>query len=162
MITPIELFNLLKELEISFEHYKHEPINNVADGIKYGGNIKGTHCKNLFIKDIKDNFYLVITLDKKRIGLKELATRINSKRLSFAAPELLKKYLGVEPGCVTPFGLLNDMEKKVRVIIDEDILREEEVCFHPLVNSETIIIKSKDMFRFIDHCGHEKTMINNY
>lgn len=150
---------ILKEMSIDFLYYKHEPINNVVDGLKYGSNIKGVHCKNLFIKDTKENLYLIIALDKKKIDFKEVASKINSKRLTFASPELLQKYLGVEPGCVTPFGILNDTEKKVRLIIDEEVLKEEEVSFHPLVNTETITIKSKDFIRFIEHFGQEKIII---
>lgn len=161
MITNKELFVILKEMNIEFVHYKHQPIKNVADGFQYGSNIKGSHCKNLFIKDAKENLYLMITLDKKKIDLKEVASKINSKRLSFASPELLQKYLGVEPGCVTPFGILNDIEKKIVLIIDEEVLNEEEVCFHPLVNTETITIESRDLIRFIEHSGQKKFIISD-
>lgn len=161
MNTERELLDLLKEIGIDFEYYKHKPIYSVDDAIKYANDIPGAHCKNLFIKDIKDNFYLVITLDKKRVDLKNISRQINCKRLSFSSPESLREYLGVEPGCVTPFGLINDIKHKVEVLLDKDLLNEKEVSFHPLVNSATITIELIDLFKFIDYCGQKKTIIEN-
>lgn len=161
MNTERELLGLLKEIGIDFTYNKHQPIYSVDDAIRYGNDIPGAHCKNLFIKDIKDNFYLVITLDKKRVDLKNISRQVNCKRLSFSSPELLREYLGVEPGCVTPFGLINDIKQKVMVLVDKELLSEKEVSFHPLVNSATITIKLFDLFKFIEYCGEKKTMIEN-
>lgn len=156
-----DLLELLKELDISYKSYSHSPIRNVEDAKIYAKDIGGAHCKNLFIKDTDRNLYLVITLDRKRINLKKLARQVGSKRLSFVSPELMDKFLGIEPGCVTPFALINDKDSDVMVIFDKDILKDGEMSFHPLVNTETITICQEDLFKFLDYYGQKRIMIEN-
>jgi len=151
-----DLFNILQELNIRYKSCSHEPINNVRKAEKYAQKIEGTHYKNLFLQDAAKRFYLAVVLDSKKVDLKKLAQQINSKRLSFASSEDLRASLGVMPGCVTPLALINDPDKKVTVVIDRDILRENLVHFHPLVNTESLTITVDDFMRFIAFCGQDK------
>ncbi|MDD3028856.1 MAG: prolyl-tRNA synthetase associated domain-containing protein [Alphaproteobacteria bacterium] len=151
-----DLLRVLQELDIRYKSCSHEPINNVQDAEKYGQKIEGAHYKNLFLQDTAKRVYLVVVLDSKKVDLKKLAQQINSKRLSFASPACLEATLGIMPGCVTPLALINDPEKKVKVVIDRDILRENQVHFHPLVNIETLTITPDDFMKFIAFCGQDK------
>lgn len=154
-----ELFELLKKLNITYKRYSHQPLFSVSDAVKYAKDISGAHCKNLFLTDKKGNLYLFILLDKKRADIKKLSKQINCARLSFASDELLEANLGVKPGSVTPFALINDVDKKVTVILEDDLLKEEEANFHPLVNTETLTIRIDDLFKFIDYCGQKRITV---
>ena len=153
-----DLFKILQELNIRYKSCSHEPINNVQDAEKYGQKIEGAHYKNLFLQDTK-RFFLAVVLDTKKVDLKNLAQQINAKRLSFAPPECLEASLGIRPGSVTPLALINDPEKKVTVVFDQDILKETQVSFHPLVNTETLTITLDDFMKFIAFCGQDKVFI---
>ena len=156
-----ELLGLLEELGIRYKRYEHLPIRDVADGKKYAKNVTGTKCKNLFLKDTKRQLYLAVTLEKKRVNLKDMALQIGAKRLSFASNETLENTLNVKPGGVTPLALINDTDNRVVALFDKDILNEKELSFHPLVNTETITIAIEDMLRFMDYCGHKWTAVEN-
>ena len=156
-----ELLEILKRLDIGYKSYNHQPIYNVMDAEKYAQDIPGAHCKNLFLKNTEKHLYLAIILDQKRVDLKNLSKQLNSKRLSFASYELLEKTLNIKPGCVTPFALINSITKNVIVLLDRDILNEEKVSFHPLVNTETITISLADLLKFIDYCGQKTIIIEN-
>ncbi|MHB8232222.1 MAG: prolyl-tRNA synthetase associated domain-containing protein [bacterium] len=157
-----ELLELLKELKISFKRYSHPPIHNVADGEKYAKDIGGTRCKNLFLRDTQNRLYLIVTLEKKRVNLKDMALQIGTKHLSFASSAALKETLNIKPRCVTPLALINDTDKRVVALFDKDILNEKELSFHPLVNTETVTITLEDTLKFIDYCGHKWIAIDNF
>lgn len=154
-----ELFELLKKLDVTYKSHSHQPLFSVSDAEKYAKDIRGAHCKNLFLKDAKGNLYIFILLDKKRADIKKLSKQINCARLSFASDELLETILGVKPGSVTPFALINDVEKDVTVILEDDLLKEEEANFHPLVNTETLTIRIDDLLKFIDYCGQKRITV---
>jgi Ala-tRNA(Pro) deacylase len=154
-----ELLELLQELAINYKSYTHPPIMSVNDGEIYAKNIPGTHCKNLFLTDTKENLYLVVLPVRKRLDLKKLAIQLNSSRLSFASPAALKKHLGILPGCVTPFALINATGQTIVVLLDRDMAHETAVNFHPLLNTETITIDFADLLRFIDFCGQNRNLI---
>jgi Ala-tRNA(Pro) deacylase len=149
-----QLFEFLEKLGISTTTKDHAPVFTVEEAQKVHGDIPGGHCKNLFCKDDKGTLWLIVALEDAVINLKAAPDKIGSKRLTFGKPELLLEVLGVEPGSVTPFGLINDKEQRVRVILDHAMMREEVLNFHPLKNDATTSIRSEDLLTFIRACGH--------
>ena len=123
------------------------------------GKFPGGHCKNLFLKDKKGQVALVVVLEDAQIDLKALGPRIGIGKVSFGKPELLMDLLGVEPGGVSPFGLINDHEQKVKVVLDERMMASELLNYHPLTNAATTTIAARDLLTFIRSCGHTPDII---
>ena len=157
--TRQELFALFDELAIKTATFEHIPVFTVEDARKVHGDIKGGHCKNLFCKDEKGVLWLIVALEDARIDLKAAKDRIGSRRLSFGRPELLMEILGVEPGSVTPFSLINDKANKVNVILDAAMMKLEFLNFHPLKNDASTTISSDDLVKFIKATGHEPRVV---
>jgi Ala-tRNA(Pro) deacylase len=154
--TPSDLFAYLERLGIATETVEHAPVFTVAESRAIKAAIPGGHSKNLFLKDRKDQLFLVVARDEAQIDLKRLHEAIGaSGRLSFGSAELLRQALGVEPGSVTPFALVNDTAGRVAVILDADLMAFERINFHPLVNSMTTTIGRDDLVRFLRATGHE-------
>ncbi len=150
-----KVYDILEELEISYTKHEHPPVYTVEEAEQHWENITGAHCKNLFLRNKKGkNHYLVIAKSEKRVDLKALTSRLGEDRLSFASPERMMRYLGLEPGAVSPFGLLNDRENAVAVIIDQELKEASHVNFHPNVNTATVGIKFTDFEKFLAHCGN--------
>jgi Ala-tRNA(Pro) deacylase len=158
--TTDDLFARLDELGIAYETHVHPPVFTVEEAREHCGHLPGCHNKNLFVKDKKDAIWLIVARDDAPIRLGELEKKIGSKRLSFGKPELLMAILGVEPGAVTPFGLINDTENRVQVVLDERMMAAELVNYHPLSNGMTTALKPDDLLRFIKSCGHEPRIMN--
>jgi len=150
----LSLFKKLQDLNIHFTTYEHEPVFTVEQARVLTQDIPGASCKNLFLKDSKGNFYLIVAIFDTQIKLKNLSKYLKAPELRFASPELLKEYLGVEPGSVTPFGLLADHEHKIRVLLDERLFENEKLGFHPLRNSATTVISPENLKQFIEACGN--------
>lgn len=153
-----DLFARLAELGIETETREHPPLFTVEQSRALRGEIPGGHTKNLFLKDKKGALWLVVSLEDADIDLKRLHRKIGSARLSFGKAELLREALGIEPGSVTPFALINDPGGRVNVVLDEAMMAEELLNFHPLSNDATTSIASRDLLRFIEGCGHEPTI----
>ncbi len=119
----------------------------------------GGHCKNLYLRDKKKHDWLVVTLEDRAVDLKALGKTIGAPGLSFGRPERLRDALGVAPGAVTPFALVNDPERKVRVVLDKGMLDEALLNYHPLINTRTTAIRPSDLLRFIQDCGHEPEIV---
>ena len=117
--------------------------------------IPGLHCKNLFIKDKKDKIWLIVMPGDKRADLNRLEKCLGAPRFSFGKPELLLEVLGITPGSVTPFALINDAQKRVTVVLDDEMLRSEQVNFHPLHNAASTTIASADLVKFVKARGYE-------
>lgn len=150
-----KVYEVLKSLEIPFEVHHHPPVYTVEEAESHWENVKGTHCKNLFVRNKKGNrHYLVILESSKRADLKELNRQLGEDRLSFASAERMERFLGLEPGSVSPFGLINDKDKQVQVVLDKDLKTAEWVSFHPNVNTATLTLEYKDFERFLDWCGN--------
>jgi len=152
--TPDQLFQRLDELGIAHETAHHPALHTVEESQAIRGKIPVAHNKNLFLRDKKKQTWLVCTLEDKAIDLKKLAGRIGSGRLSFGSPDRLDEFLGVKPGAVTAFALINDPECKVNVVLDGAMLAHAQVNFHPLDNTMTTTISSQDLLRFVAACGH--------
>ena len=154
-----DLFDLFDKLTIKTTTVEHNPVFTVEEAKKVHDQIPGGHCKNLFCKDEKGALWLIVALEDARIDLKVAKDRIGSKRLTFGKPELLLEILGVEPGSVTPFGLINDTQAKTNVILDEAMMRLQRLNFHPLKNDATTTISSGDLITFINATGHNPRIV---
>ena len=157
--TREDLFARFMALGIEATTRDHAPVYTVDEAQALRGEIPGGHCKNLFLKDDKGNIWLIVCLEEAQVDLKAAPAKIGSRRLSFGKPELLKEVLGVEPGSVTPFGLINDTEKRVNVVLDAAMMAHELVNYHPLENTATTTIRSHDLVAFIRSCGHEPRVV---
>jgi Ala-tRNA(Pro) deacylase len=158
--TCDELLQRLDELGIAYSLHHHPATPTVKEGMKFRQSIPGVHCKNLFLRDAKKRYWLVTAPIEREIQLKELPAVIGSARLSFAQPPRLMEKLGVTPGSVTPFALINDQDTSVSVILDDWMMRQPVLHVHPLVNTATIGVAPQDLLRFIHACGHSPCMVD--
>lgn len=145
----------LDMLGIETKTVRHPPLFTVAESKALRGSLPGGHSKNLFLKDKKGVLWLIVAHEDCRVDLKALRPRIGSAPLSFASPRTLREVLGVEPGSVTPFALVNDREARVKVVLDAELLALSPLNFHPLVNTATTAIAANDLLVFVRSCGHE-------
>ena len=153
--TDRDLFQFLDGLGIAHATREHAPVFTVAESVALRDEIPGGHTKNLFVKDKKDNYFLMTVEEHAAVDLKTVHTIIGAaSRVSFGKPEKLMEYLGVIPGAVTAFGVINDVEGKVKIIVDEDLMAFETINCHPLRNDATTSIGAKDLLRFIEATGH--------
>jgi Ala-tRNA(Pro) deacylase len=145
----------LDQLGISYERYTHPPVFTSEEAAEHWAAISATRVKNLFLRNKKgDRHYLVILEVGKQADLRHLVKVIGGDRLSFGSPERLMASLGLTPGSVSPFGLLNDRRKAVRVIVDEDLRRAERLIFHPNINTASLTISRPDFERFLASRGN--------
>ena len=155
-MTQAQLFDFLDGLGIEVSTVSHPPLFTVADSQALRGEIDGAHTKNLFLKDRKDNFFLVTAGEEAEIDLKHIHQIIGAAgRVSFARSEALMLHLGVLPGAVTAFGLINDFGGAVKFVIDSALLEHEVINAHPLVNDATTSIAAGDLLAFARATGHE-------
>jgi Ala-tRNA(Pro) deacylase len=151
-----DLLDRLVSLGIAYTRTEHPPVYTVEQARSYWSDLDGAHCKNLFLRNKKGNrHYLVILEDSKSADLKALTRHLGEDRLSFASPQRMERLLGLEPGAVSPFGLINDGAKEVRVLIDQDLKAASMIYFHPNVNTATVGLSFADFERFLQHCGQE-------
>jgi Ala-tRNA(Pro) deacylase len=150
-----KVYAVLDELGISYSRHEHPPVYTVEEAEKHWTQIIGAHCKNLFLRNKKGNrHYLVILEAAKVADLRLLNKLLGEDRLSFASEKRLMKYLGLEAGAVSAFGLINDTENHVKVVIDEDLRKSKGVNFHPNVNTATVGISFSDFERFLTWSGN--------
>jgi Ala-tRNA(Pro) deacylase len=157
--TRQDLLTRLSDLGIATRTVDHEAAFTVAQSSRLERELPGGHTKNLFLKDKKDRLFLVVALGAAHIDLKTLHKKLGADRLSFGRPDLLLEILGVSPGSVTPFALINDKERRVTVILDADMMRHERLNYHPLENTATTNIAREDFLRFVRACGHEPRIV---
>jgi Ala-tRNA(Pro) deacylase len=157
--TRDELFARFAELGIATVTKEHVAVFTVEEARLVHDGISGGHCKNLFLKDEKGVLWLIVCLQEAQINLKAAPAKIGSRRLTFGKPDLLMEVLGVEPGSVTPFGLINDKAAKVNVILDAAMMEHELLNYHPLANTATTTISARDLIAFIHSCGHEPRIV---
>jgi Ala-tRNA(Pro) deacylase len=157
--TRQDLFDRLAELEIETNTIEHEALFTVADSSKLERELPGAHTKNLFLKDEGGDLFLVVAQATTRVDLKALARTLGAGRFSFGKPALLMEALGVAPGSVTAFAVLNDGNQRVGIVIDAELMRHETINCHPLENTATTSIARDDLMRFIRSCGHEPRIV---
>ena len=150
-----KVYRVLDELAISYTRHEHPPVYTVEEAEKYWTEITGAHCKNLFLRNKKGNrHYLVILEASKVADLRRLNSLLGEDRLSFASEQRLMKFLGLEAGAVSAFGLINDRENHVKVVIDQDLKTAEGVNFHPNVNTATVGLSFQEFEKFLAWSGN--------
>lgn len=153
--TPDQLFAALDALGIAHKTVKHPPLFTVEQSRALRGKIPGGHTKNLFLRDKTHELYLVVALEDADIELKGLHRQLGaSGRFSFGSSDLLREVLGVEPGAVTPFGVINDTQSRVTVVLDAPMMERGTLNYHPLVNTMTTSIGRDDLVKFLHVTGH--------
>jgi Ala-tRNA(Pro) deacylase len=153
--TPDQLFTALDGLGISHTTVKHPPLFTVEQSRNLRGQIPGGHTKNLFLRDKKYAIYLVVTLEDAEIDLKGLHRVLGANgRFSFGSSDLMREVLGVEPGSVTPFSVINDTQGRVTVVLDAAMMEHTTLNYHPLVNTMTTSIGREDLVKFLESTGH--------
>ncbi|AKL96864.1 prolyl-tRNA editing protein ProX [Clostridium aceticum] len=151
-----KVYEVLEKLAIPYEKYNHAPVATIAAIEELEMDLEVIHFKNLFLRNSKgDQHYLVLVDSSKKANTKAIAKQIGSTRLSFASDERLEKYLGLEPGAVSPMGLINDINKEVEVLIDQDLVSQEKVTLHPNVNTASITISYENLKKFLAWCGNK-------
>lgn len=150
-----QLYAILDAMGVTWTRHTHPPVFTVEEAERHWADIPATHCKNLFLRNQKGkHHYLVVVRADKRVDLKEVAQAAGEDRLSFASAERLMKHLGLAPGAVSPFGLVNDAGRAVRVVLDEDLRQSASIAFHPNVNTATIALSFADFERFLAARGN--------
>lgn len=157
-----ELFALLDQLDIQTTTHRHPPLFTVEESRSLRGKINGCHCKSLFLKDKKNNFILAVMSEDRRLDMKALckSDQLNVGRLSFASEERMIGMLGITPGSVTPFSLINVENPDLIVILDKSMLENDFLNYHPLHNEATTTIESRDLIKFIKHFNFDPVIID--
>jgi Ala-tRNA(Pro) deacylase len=162
-LTPQEqrVYDRLAALGIAYMRHEHPPVATVDEAEQHWKGIDAAHCKNLFLRNQKGTrHYLVIIRHSKKADLRAVADQIGDGKLSFASPERLMTYLGLTPGSVSPFGLINDGEHAVRVVLDRDVKSAERVSFHPNINTRTLVLSAAGFERFLEACGNPVQLVS--
>ena len=159
--TEQELYARLDALGIAWTTVEHPPLHTVAESKALRGELEGGHVKNLFLRDKNKRLWLVVAEEDRPVDLKALRKRLGARgSLSFGSPDLLMEVLGVTPGAVTPFGLINDTERRATAILDVDLMEHRLVNVHPLRNDATTTIAGADLLAFIRDCGHDPQIVD--
>jgi Ala-tRNA(Pro) deacylase len=149
------VYRALDALGISYQRYEHPPVFTADEAAEHWKDIPATRVKNLFLRNKKgDRHYLVILEIGKQADLRQLVKLLGDDRLSFGSAERLMTHLGLTPGAVSPFGLLNDASHRVQVVLDADLRRAERLVFHPNVNTASVTIGFSDLERFLAAQGN--------
>lgn len=155
-----DLLQRLASLGIAVRTIEHPPVATVAENKALRGELPGAHTKNLFLKDRKGGLWLVVALEDRPIDLKALRVILGAPPFSFATPETLVASLGVQPGSVTPFAVINDAAGLVQVILDAAMMRCDPLNFHPLQNTATTAISPAGLLRFLAAVGHPPRVLS--
>ncbi len=159
-LAPTDFLTRLEALGIAHTTFEHAPVFTVEESKQSRGDLDGAHVKNLFLRNKKGTMWLVTCLEDRRVDLRWLADTLGAGRFSFANAQRLMKYLGVIPGAVTTFAVINDSTNSVRVALDGALLESQRVNLHPLTNAMTTTIRSADLLRFLEAVDHSPKMID--
>lgn len=163
MFGQTELYKVLKELDIKYDYYEHPPVPTVEEASKYWVDIEAAHCKNIFFRNHRGNRHYLVILDyRQKLDIDALVKRLKQGKLSFASEKRLKEHLGVLPGSVSPFGLINDCENHTKLFIDDSLEKYDRISFHPNVNTASLVIRLKDFLRFLEWSGNPYEFIRLY
>lgn len=155
-----KVYAYLEEINVPYIKHDHPPVFTVEEANQHWENITGMHCKNLFLRDKKGKkHYLVVLESSKQVDIKKMNEQLN-ERLSFASPERLLKHLGLTPGSVSPFGLINNVDNEVALILDQDIKSADQVNFHPNVNTATLTLANADFMYYLNKVGNQWQFLN--
>jgi Ala-tRNA(Pro) deacylase len=157
------LYKILEELDISFTYYEHPAAPTIEEARKYWADIEATHCKNIFFRNHKGNRHYLVVLEHTRdLKIRELEQRLKQGKLTFASDERLMKHLGLTPGSVTPFGLINDTPNHVHLFLDKNLQKSERISFHPCINTASIVIAFSDFEKFLGWTGNSYEYLDLY
>jgi len=158
MVEQKDCLEFLKKLNIEFELLNHRAVYTIEQAM---AELPGrTEIKNLFIQDDKGKRqYLVIMPGLKKLDLKQLAEELNEKKVRFCSPEKLMNMMGVNPGSVSIFCCLNPNSHHVEIILDEDLLKEKDLGFHPIINTATVFINTEDIHKILDALPQKNRII---
>jgi len=146
------LYELLKQLDIVFEYIEHPEAPTIEIAKQYWAGHDAKHCKNLFFRNHKGNRHYLVILDcDADMDIHAIERQLGQGKLSFASEHRMEKYLGVKPGSVTPFGLINDHDHHVHVFLDENLQKASRLSFHPCINTASLLISQKDFMKFLDY-----------
>ena len=151
-----KVFDALHALNIKYEVIFHPPTPTVEEALIYWRDLEAVHCKNLFFRNHKGNRHYLVVFDcMKQLNIHDLEQRLKQGKLSFASPERMNRYLGISPGSVSPFGLINDTEKHVTVFIDKQLLDAKKLSFHPNDNTASLSLTTSDFVHFLETYSNE-------
>lgn len=155
------VYDLLEELQISYEGVDHDIANTIEDCQAVEEELGVKICKNLFLRNRqKTTFYLLLMPGDKKFLTKDLSAQLGISRLSFAEPEFMEQYLDLTPGSASVLGLMNDLDRDATLLIDEDLLKDEYIGCHPCINSSTLKIRTSDILdNFLKYTGHQPTLV---
>ena len=158
------VYDLLDQLNIDYQRIDHEEANTMEICLEIEKTLKSTICKNLFlVNSNKSQYYLLMLKENKKFKTKIISKKINSSRLSFGSDEKMLEYLDITPGSVSLFGLMNDHDFKVQLLMDKDLLQDEYLGCHPCINTSSLRIKMKDVFeKIIPSLHHEPIFVEVY
>jgi len=149
------LYDILKNLNIPYEYHEHPPAPTIEIASQYWKDIESTHCKNLFFRNHKGNKHYLVILDcRENLSIHQVEHFLKQGKLTFASPERMQKYLGLQPGSVSPFGLINDSTKHVHVFLDENLMHSKKISFHPCINTASLVVAYDDFLRFLSWTGN--------
>jgi Ala-tRNA(Pro) deacylase len=158
-----KVLKVLDDLDIEYEIFSHPPLPTIEVALEYWKDIDATHCKNLFFRNHKGKkHYLVILKHVQKLAIHELEKRLKQGKLSLASDKRLKKYLDVQPGSVTPFGLINDEENHVHIFLDENLKESGKISFHPNVNTFSLVLSYKDFEKYLNWTGNSFEYLKLY
>ena len=163
MNGDLKLYAILEVLGIRFEYYEHPPAPTIELARLYWKDIEATHCKNLFFRNHKGNrHYLVVIEHSQELAIRDLEQRLRQGKLSFASGERMMRYLGLQPGSVSPFGLIHDHDRHVHIFLDKNLKNAEKISFHPCLNTASLVISCPDFERFLEHTGNTFEYLDLY
>ena len=160
MLSPQQLFARLDALGLAHRTVEHAPVFTVDQAKQHRGALPGHHIKNLFLRNKKEAMWLVVALEDRAVDLKRLGEVLGAGKLSFGSAERLLRALGVKPGSVTPFALINDHDRQVRLAVERRVLDLDPVNAHPLVNSLTTAVSPQGLLRFFAATRHEPKLLD--
>ena len=153
----------LNEWGIPYTMYEHPPLPTIELALEYWKNIDSTHCKNLFFRNHKGNkHYLVVFESHQQMAIHDIEKMLKQGKLSFASEQRMEKYLGLRPGSVSPFGLINDTNKEVKLFLDINLKDAPLLSFHPNDNTASLVVKNEDFMRYLQEWGGEYEFLKLY
>jgi len=149
------VYKTLDELSIKYDIFEHPPVPTIKDALVHWKKIDCTHCKNLFFRNHKGNKHFLVVMEfSHQLNIKDLEKRLKQGKITFGSPKRLMKYMGLEPGSVSPFGLINDINNEVHVFIDENLKKSEKISFHPNINTRSLRLYWNDFVKYLDWTGN--------
>jgi len=158
-----KVLEVLDLLQIEHEMYIHPPLPTIEKALEYWGKIDAVHCKNIFFRNHKGNkHYLIVLKHIAQLDIHDLEKCLRQGKLSFASAKRLQQYLGIEPGSVSPFGLINDTQNHVFLFLDENLATAKKISFHPNVNTASVVINFEDFMKYLNWTGNNYQFIKLY